>query len=380
MARRAQAEQIRDCICADPENCTQPMPGHRCRKAAGLPGHNAEPRGVIALPEPRVEKARRMEIAAPPGQEEGALVIAIARAAADPTVDVGKMERLFAIHQTLVAQKAEREFTEAMTRFKEDAPKIIKTKQVDYPTKDASGNITGRVSYKHATIGDVCAAVIKGLAGVGISHRWDLARKDGRIYVTCVLTGHGHHTETTLDGEPDNSGKKNSLQQSASTITYLQRYTLLGATGFATEDDDDDGRLGGGDPDTPRVNAEQIGKIEALGKKLGADKDRFLEYIGFGKIEDIPAASYDMVVRILEQRAKRQKPHAEAPTAKDAAKTVWTEVPLDLIKKKIDLVGIPEREFLAHFELVSIGDLPLKFVNSALDYLEALTPKPPNGK
>ncbi|MNL48938.1 ERF superfamily protein [compost metagenome] len=45
-----------------------------------------------------------------------------------------------------------------------------------------------------------------------------------------------------MQAMPDNSGKKNAIQQVASTITYLQRYTLLAATGVATKGQDDDAR------------------------------------------------------------------------------------------------------------------------------------------
>ena len=53
----------------------------------------------------------------------------------------------------------------------------------------------------------------------------------------------GHSEETELEAAADSSGGKNMIQAQASTITYLQRYTLLAATGLATKDQlDDDGR------------------------------------------------------------------------------------------------------------------------------------------
>lgn len=254
---------------------------------------------AVFAPEQRVEKSGRQAITALPGQEEGALVLAIARAASDPTVDVGKMERLFEIHQKLTAQKAEREFTDAMARFKESAPQILKEKQVSFQTKAG-----GTMEYKHATLGAVCDATVKGLAGVGISHRWDIARKEGRIYVTCVLTHTGgHHTETVLDGAPDDSGQKNSLQQSASTITYLQRYTLLAATGLATEDQDNDGGIVG---DTVYLSEDQLANIKALAEEVGANKETFLRVCKVLRLEDIPAASYPMVIGLLEAKRKQQ--------------------------------------------------------------------------
>jgi hypothetical protein len=68
-------------------------------------------------------------------------------------------------------------------------------------------------------------------------------QREGRVHVTCIVTHERGHSETvTMDAPPDSSGKKNSIQQIASATTYLQRYTLLAATGMATKGMDDDGR------------------------------------------------------------------------------------------------------------------------------------------
>ena len=40
----------------------------------------------------------------------------------------------------------------------------------------------------------------------------------------------------------DTSGAKNDIQQKGSTQTYLQRYTLIGALGLTTADEDNDGK------------------------------------------------------------------------------------------------------------------------------------------
>jgi len=139
-----------------------------------------------------------------------------------------------------------------MAEFKRNPPEIFKRKQVAFTTRD--GDTT---SYKHATLGDVTTAIINGLAQHGISHRWDTKQDGGRIIVTCILTHNlGHSESTSLEGAPDASGKKNGIQQVASTVTYLQRYTLLGASGLATKDEEDDDGAGAAPP--PEVPAELL--------------------------------------------------------------------------------------------------------------------------
>ena len=118
--------------------------------------------------------------------------------------------------------------------LEKNPPQIVKDKLVEF-----SGT-----SYKHATLGTVTQAIVDGLAQHGFSHRWDTKVEGSTVTVACILTHRlGHSETTTLTSGRDDSGKKNSIQAMASAITYLQRYTLLAATGLATHDQsDDDGR------------------------------------------------------------------------------------------------------------------------------------------
>jgi ERF superfamily len=201
------------------------------------------PKSELIVPEP--SRARAVEVNLPvsgsvvePISESTVLLQVISRAAADKSLDLDRVERLMLMHEKITAKRAEMAFIEAMAKFKETAPKIFKNKRTDFEHRDGQGS----TSYKYATLGAICEAAIMGLASVGISHRWDLAQGDQKVTVTCVLTHTGgHSTQTTLSAGADASGKKNPIQQVASTITYLQKYTLLGATGLATEEQDDDG-------------------------------------------------------------------------------------------------------------------------------------------
>lgn len=154
------------------------------------------------------------------------------------------VESAMKLQERWEANEARKAFVKAMADFKAEPLEIFKRKHVGYTTKD--GEFVG---YKHAELAHITDVVVPAMARHGLSHRWDLQQGGGRIAVTCTITHRlGHSEAVTLDGTPDASGKKNSIQQVASTITYLQRYTLLAATGLATKDDaDDDGRGAGAD-------------------------------------------------------------------------------------------------------------------------------------
>lgn len=170
---------------------------------------------------------------------------------------IEQMQGLLALQKDWEANEARKAFVADMAMFKLNPPEIFKRKHVSFTTRD--GETT---SYAHATIGDVTSLTVAGLAEHGFSHRWDTQQQDGRIIVTCILTHRlGHSESTKLDAAPDNSGKKNSIQQMASAVTYLQRYTLLAACGLATKDaEDDDGAGTGERRDTGGVDDELAGE------------------------------------------------------------------------------------------------------------------------
>ena len=153
---------------------------------------------------------------------------------ADPAV----LSKLMDLQERWQAQKAKREYVEAMTKFKAEVPAVLtKDKRVSFETK------TGRTSYTHATLGRVVAKITPSLSTHGLSVSWETEQaQGGGVRVTCHITHSGGHRESvTLIGPPDSSGSKNSIQQIGSTVTYLQRYTMLAALGLATADQDSDG-------------------------------------------------------------------------------------------------------------------------------------------
>ena len=150
---------------------------------------------------------------------------------------IEQLQGLLALQKDWEANEARKAYVAAMAEFKKNPPEIFKRKEVAF----------GDTRYSHATIGDVTSLTVEGLAKNGFSHRWDTKQDAGRIIVSCILTHNmGHSESTVLEASPDSSGKKNAIQQVASTVTYLQRYTLLAACGLATKDMEDDDGAGAG--------------------------------------------------------------------------------------------------------------------------------------
>jgi ERF superfamily len=154
--------------------------------------------------------------------------------AVDSGADLKRLEKLMELHERYEANEARKAFSAAMARFRSEPMEILKKKYVDIP---------GGAKFHHAEIGEVCDAIIPAMSKHGLRHQWITAqRADGMVQVTCRVTHElGHFEDTTLFAPPDDSGKKNLVQQVASTVTYLERYTLLAATGTAAKGIDTDG-------------------------------------------------------------------------------------------------------------------------------------------
>lgn len=210
------------------------------------------------------------------------------QAAMDRGADLDKLQQLMDLQQRWEASEARKAFVAAMTVFKANPPDIIKTKLVSY----------GNTSYKHATLADVCAAAIQGLAQVGISHRWGVDQSD-RITVTCVLTHElGHSERVSMTAPADTSGQKNPIQAIASAVSYLQRYTLLSITGLAARDQDDDGQAA----DVATITGAQAADLTALAEEVGLNIDKLLAWLKVERVEDLAAVHYQKAIAALESR------------------------------------------------------------------------------
>lgn len=169
------------------------------------------------------------------------------RIAIEKNADIEKVTKFVEWYEKREAKKA---FEAAMKQFKADPPVISKNKKVHYPTKAG-----GVVDYRHATLDHVCEEVIPALSAVGITHGWKVTQDKEFITVICVLTGFGHSEETQMTGMPDTSGDKSPLKAMSSTVTHLQRYTLLSACGLAASNDDETEHNG-----EPFIEAAEIEK------------------------------------------------------------------------------------------------------------------------
>lgn len=203
--------------------------------------------------------------------------------------DLDKLEKLLDLQVKWEANEAKKAYHRAMTAFKANPPEIIKDKQVAYK----------EVKYKHASLANVTEQINSALSAHGLSASWQ-TQQDGAVSVICKITHVlGHSEETKLSAPADNSGSKNSIQAIGSTITYLQRYTLLALTGLATYDQDDDGRAS---EEEECIDDGQRSTILDYVDNKNVDKKKLCKYLKIESIEKMPKSKYNQAVKVLEAK------------------------------------------------------------------------------
>ena len=186
--------------------------------------------------------------------------------------DLDKLEKLLTLQERYDAMEAKKAFNRAMSDFKANPPKIDKDRTVSY----------GNTKYNHASLANVTDKINCELSKYGLSSSWSV-KQNGTISVTCKITHvKGHFEETTLTAASDTSGSKNPIQAIGSTLSYLERYSLLALTGLATFEDDDDGQAT--TSVIEYITDKERHELTDLCLDVSADMPKFMAYL---KVEDL---------------------------------------------------------------------------------------------
>lgn len=170
--------------------------------------------------------------------------------------DLDKLTKLMELQERWEANEARKAFNAAFSAFKSEAVTIVKGTDVK------AGPLAGT---KYANLFDVVNAVIPALSKHSLSHSWKLSKDDKEwMEVTCTIKhALGHSESVSMGAAPDTGPGRNAIQARGSAKSYLERYTLLAATGMAAADADNDGNgVGKGELDVADFD-RAISLIEA---------------------------------------------------------------------------------------------------------------------
>lgn len=226
--------------------------------------------------------------------QEGKTPQDMIRFAVQSGADLEKLEKVLELQMRWEANEAKKAYSLAMAAFKENPPQIDKDKSVSFGT--------GKTAYKHASLYNVTQKISSELSKNGLSAAWS-TKQDGKIIsVTCTITHKlGHSESTTLSADPDASGSKNPIQAVGSTVTYLERYTLLALTGLATFEQDTDAL-----PEEP-IDQKQLNTILDHIADKQVDAVKFMSYLKVDSLEKMPKSKYQQAMTALENKKKVAK-------------------------------------------------------------------------
>jgi len=196
-----------------------------------------------------------------------------------------------ALTKEIAAEKARNAFNEAVAMAKAEIPVVSK-------------NAKGHNNKTYANFAAYAAAIDPVIAKYGLRYRFRTEQTNG-ITVVCVISHKdGHSEENSLSAPSDTSGNKNAIQAIGSTLTYLQRYTLIQAFGLAASDDDDGDKAD--NKTKPTITEEQQMQLRDLLLASETDERQFLSRANIENLSDILVSEFDSAMGLLRQKLARK--------------------------------------------------------------------------
>lgn len=232
--------------------------------------------------------------------EDDPVLRLIERAARDPNFDVEKMERLVALHERSIAQRAAAAYDDAMVEAQRELT----------PIREDMENSQTKSKYASYLALDRAVRPIYTKHGFSISYGQADGAPENYVRVQAHVSKAGHTRQYHLDMPADGKGAKGGdvmtkTHATGSALTYGRRYLLAMIFNLAIGHmQDDDGNAASHEP----ISAEQKAKLEALIKETDADVPKLLKYVfprsNLSSIDEIPAWKFPDVVEALNKKRK----------------------------------------------------------------------------
>lgn len=294
-------------------------------------GRGGGPKQAAAAALPATVETKK-NLPAARGEPRSMLAI-ISEAAANPDVNVDKMEALLKMQRDIENSASIKEFNRAFIALQEELPTVNRDGKIEVRKKDASGERTGAI--QQATPYATFNNIMKVLKPILLKHGFVLSfatapTTDGRIDVKGYLDHiGGHRRETSFPLPAETSGSKNNVQGWGSSLSYGKRYAtiaLLNVVSEAKEDTDTDGHeghfktarvKGAGEAlveTTPveLITDDQLLQIREMIEWCGVGVKKFCEHFGIAKVSDLPANMFETAKKDCQDYRANQERKAQA--------------------------------------------------------------------
>lgn len=205
----------------------------------------------------------------------------VERLAANPNVDVVKLEKIIELQERILRFNAKSAFDAAFSKMQPDIPTIGERSRIE--VKGQLRSTFAPLEDIHEVVKPICAKY-----GFAIRHRTEWpADKAGIIRIVGILSHEqGHNEESTFEAPMDRSDYRTDIQSQGSTVSYGRRYTTLDLLNISTRGIDDDGKTSGR-PQAPdgyddwliKLSTAANSGIQALEREFQAADKRLREYL-----------------------------------------------------------------------------------------------------
>lgn len=232
--------------------------------------------------------------------ESTMMIQMIQRAAADPAVDVDKMERLMQMHERFVDRQASAAFNAAMVQAQKRIRPVVR---MSFNTQTNSG---------YAKLEDIDKQISPVYTEEGFSLSFGTADSPlaGHLRVVCdVMHEQGHTKQYHMDLPLDSAGiagkvNKTGVHAHGSTNSYARRYLTMNIFNVVMVNEDNDGNAEP-KPD-PLITSSQAAQLSALLKKCSQTaQDKFADL--YGEPANIIKENFDSVLAALTKSANNNK-------------------------------------------------------------------------
>lgn len=235
-----------------------------------------------------------------PATESAMMIQMIQRAAADPTVDVDKMERLMQMHERFVDRQASAAFNAAMVRAQQAIKPVVRR------------SLNTQTNSAYAKLEDIDQSIspIYTAQGFSLSFGTGDSPLAGHVRVVCdVMHDQGHTKQYQMDLPLDATGiggktNKTGVHAHGSTNSYARRYLTMNIFNVVMVNEDNDGN---GDPESvaePVITAGQAAQLDALLKKCSQVlQDNF--FAKYGAAANVYKSEFDAVLARLTKSANK---------------------------------------------------------------------------
>lgn len=231
----------------------------------------------------------------------------IASLAANPDVNVEKMQAIINMKIQTMNYQAECEFNVAMAALRKELGPVIKNRK------------NSQTNSKYADLDAIKKVADPLMAKHGFFDRYeDEMLEDGRIRTTCeIVHERGHSKRNSVVFAIDDkgiAGKTNKTQPHgiASAMTYGQRVSFCRALGIRIAEDDD-GNAAGNQP----IDDVEATTIREFLKRIESTEEKLCEALQVARIEDMNKEQYARAIRQMKKKEQMLAEEKKKVTTKE---------------------------------------------------------------